>query len=163
MKKLISLRKDTHPGYHPTTQSSTGVGPRPTMNVKPHNCTVCRHPDREEIERKYADGWRLCDILRAHPWMKSESPLVAHLEITGLKDALAIKRNINSEEILERIVRAGLPVLEEGKVYPRDIIDAIKALNELKNKDRTDSLWELIYLRKKEHGSPSIATEASYA
>lgn len=163
MRKLVSIRKDIHPGYHPTANPPLGVGPRPTTTVKPHNCMICRHPDREEIERQYADGWRLCDILRAHPWLKSESPLVDHIAITGLKDALAVKRTIDSEEILERIIRAGLPVLEEGKVYPRDIIDAIKALNELKNKDRTDSLWELIYLRKKEHGSPDVVTTAPNA
>ena len=161
MRKVVPIRKDTHPGYHPNSNPIAQVGSRPHRTVQPHNCIICRHPDRSEIERKYAEGWRLSDIMRSHPWLKNDTSLQCHFEILGLTDALKEKRAIDSQEILERIVRAGLPVLEEGKVYPRDIIDAIKALNELKNKDRTDSLWELIYLRKEEHGSPNIVTAAS--
>ncbi len=158
MRKSIIKRKDVRVGY---SHSSNIAGSKTSQTVRPHNCMICRHRDREEIERKYADGWRLCDIVRAHPWLKSERSVADHVEITGLKEAVAKKRNIDTEEILERIVRAGLPILEEGKVYPRDIIDAIKALNELKGKERTDNLWELIMLRKKEHGSPVVISEAS--
>jgi len=160
MRKPIIKRKDVRVGY---SHSRNIAGSKTSQTVRPHNCMVCRHPDKEEIERKYTDGWRLCDIVRAHPWLKSTNPLVGHIEITGLKETAAKKRIIDTQEILERIVRAGLPVLEDGKVYPRDIIDAIKALNELKGKDRTDSLWELIMLRKKEHGSPVVISEASSA
>lgn len=155
MRKPLTIRKDSRPGY---SRGNKFVGTREMINPKLHNCIICRHPEREEIERQYADGWRLNDITRAHPWIKSNSPLQDHFAAIGIKDELEKRREINSEEILERIVRAGLPVLEEGKVYPRDIIDAIKALNELKGKDRTESLWDLIMLRKKEHGSPDIVT-----
>ncbi len=160
MKKIVPIRKDIRPGYHP--YASVGVDSRKGALI-PHNCTICRHPDKEEIERKYSEGWRLTDIMRAHPWMKSLTPLQMHIEITGLKDAVAKQRVLDTQEILDRIIRAGLPVLEEGKVYPRDIIEAVKALNELKNKDRTDSLWELIFKRKEDHGSPVIVTTASPA
>lgn len=140
------MRKDTHPGYHP--KSKNVAGSKISTVVRPHNCMICRHPEKLEIERKFLEGWRLCDITRSHPWIKHDDYISIHMEIVGLKDEINKKRQIDAEEILERIIRSGLPTLESGKVYPRDMIEAIKALNELKGKEKSGAIWNIIQLYK---------------
>lgn len=146
------MRKDTKPGYRrntPTKENSS-------RGVRQHNCIICRHPEREAVEREYLEGWRLSDIRRKHPWVRSDSTFHDHLRILGLKDELKKRREIDAEEILERIIRAGLPVLDEGKVYPRDVIEAVKALNELKGKAKTGEIWRMIEFRRERDVSESI-------
>jgi len=82
--------------------------------------------------------------MRAHPWISSKSVLDNHIVCLGLKDELDNIRQIRLKEILEDIIRAGKPMLDEGKVYPRDMIDAAKALNELQKQGSVKRVWEVI-------------------
>lgn len=147
------IRKDTKPRYHPRHKGLPGP-----QAAKPHNCLICRHVDKDEVERKYLEGWLISDIRRAHPWIRGHSAIQEHMEIVGGKDELAKRRAIDSKKILERIVRAGYPVLESGKVYPRDMIDAIKALHELAGKERTGEIWRLLEVRRETYGSRKTDT-----
>lgn len=151
------MRKDTEPGYSKKSRHGTAI----ERDVKKHNCIICRHPEKTEVERKYADGWLVSDIVRQHPWIHNQFNLQEHLRITGIKEAVDKKREIDTEEILERIVRAGLPVLEEGKVYPRDMIEAIKAWNELKGRQKTSEIWRMVEFRRNaDYAKPTKDTDS---
>lgn len=151
------MRKDTEPGYSSEPRSSVAI----ERGVKKHNCIICRHPEKDEVERKYTEGWLVSDIIRHHPWIHNQFNLQEHLRITGIKEAVQKKREIDTEEILERIVRAGLPILEEGKVYPRDMIEAIKAWNELKGRQKTGEIWRMVEFRRNADNSKSTQDKDS--
>lgn len=142
------MRKDTHVGYHPrsrTVPSSYGKGKmKKEKSLRQHNCVICRHVEAEEVDRKLLEGWRYVDIRRAHPWIRHAEYISDHAKCLGLKDTLNELREIKLKEILEDIIRAGKPMLDEGKVYPRDMIEAAKALSELEKKGTTKKIWELI-------------------
>jgi len=146
------MRKDTHQGYHPgsnnTSLSSYGKGihRRSTKTDKPriHNCIICRHIECEQINRKILEGWRYVDIIKQHPWIRSHTSLQGHVYCLGLKDDLAKIREIKLKKILEDIIRAGLPLLDDGKVYPRDMIEAAKALNDLEKRGDVKRIWEMV-------------------
>lgn len=147
MRKIKVHRKDTKTCYHPRSRVITGTGKPQT-----HSCIICRHIERETVERRYLEGWRIVDIMTAHPWIHSPSTIYDHLTIIGLRDAVTKKRELDTEELLERIIRAGLPGLDGKSVYPRDMIEAIKALNELKGKARTNDIWKIIQEHKDKDG-----------
>jgi hypothetical protein len=133
------MRKDSHPHYHPRSKTCHG-----NRAVKKHNCFICRHIECDEVNRKVLEGWRYADIIRAHPWIRHHQFLIDHVSCLGLKDQLDKIREIKLKEILEDIIRAGKPMLDEGKVYPRDMIEAAKTLNELEKKGSVARVWEII-------------------
>jgi len=144
------MRKDTHPGYSLnsyTAISSYGKGIRripKTEKPRKHNCLICRHVESDQVNRKVLEGWRYVDIMKAHPWIRHSTVIQEHVHCLGLKDDLAKIREIKLKKILEDIIRAGLPTLDEGKVYPRDMIEAAKALSELEKKGSVKRIWEMV-------------------
>lgn len=144
------MRKDTHLGYHPTSHTpisglSKGKARYPkNRKVRKHNCMICRHIEAEQVNRKVLEGWRYVDIMKQHPWIRCSSVIQEHVTCLGLKEDLEEIRQIKLKKILEDIIRAGLPLLDEGKVYPRDMIEAAKALGELEKKGSVKRIWEMI-------------------
>jgi hypothetical protein len=136
------MRKEILPIYKPKAPPDIKET-NPGKNSK-HVCEICTHIERIEVERKALEGWRFCDIIEDHRWISSIKVVKAHIVETGLAGDLETIRKIDSRKELEEIIRAGKRSIEKGKVYARDVIDAVKALNELSNKDKTRSVWDFI-------------------
>ena len=155
------MRKDTHIRYHPQSRSAATSQPSERAPRK-HNCMICRHVECDEINRKILDGWRYSDIIRQHPWIRSSHTIPDHATCLGLQKDLEKIREIKLKKILTDIIRAGLPTLDEGKVYPRDIIEAVKALSDLEKKGDVKKLWQMIEYGRNDapDESPRISPES---
>ena len=109
-----------------------------------HTCLICNHPDRDEIERKYLEGWRLIDIKRDHPFFSSVAVIIEHSKATGIYEEAKRSRRIKVKDICEDIIRAGLPNLDGKKIYPRDMLEAARILSQHKTGDDIEEFWALI-------------------
>lgn len=80
-------------------------------------CQVCRHPERDIIEREYRDSFGPLAIARSYGI--PERALFRHLEATGLKSC----RRQNLRSALERVLERGV----ETEIDGATIIQAVKA------------------------------------
>lgn len=80
-------------------------------------CQVCRHPEREMIEREYRDWFGPLAIARSYGI--PERALFRHLEATGLTSS----RRKNLRSALERILERGVETEIDGPT----IIQAVRA------------------------------------
>lgn len=80
-------------------------------------CQICRHPEREMIEREYRDWFGPLAIARSYGI--PERALFRHLEATGLTSS----RRKNLRSALERVLERGV----ETEIDGATIIQAVKA------------------------------------
>ena len=80
-------------------------------------CTICRHPDREEIEQEYRDWFAAAGIARRYE--VDDSALHRHIKAVGLVS----RRRENLRIVLDRIIERGA----EKPISANDVIRAVKA------------------------------------
>lgn len=89
-------------------------------------CTICRHPDREEIEQDYRNWFSAADIARRYDI--DDSALHRHLDALGLLS----RRRENLGIVLDRILERG----PEKFISASEVIRAVKALACLSGESR---------------------------
>ena len=111
-----------------------------------HTCVICTHSKRDEIERKYLQGWRLVDIKVDHPFSGSVSLIVEHAKGVGIFEEGQESRQIKIRNVCEQIIRAGLPQLshKDSSIHPRDLLEAVKILASDKTTDDIEEIWSFI-------------------
>lgn len=127
-----------------------------------HRCNVCKIKNRQNLEARYAQGWRVLDLARR--FMVKFSDLEKHLRETGLEKKFAKQRQIKIDEFCDEVIRATLPLLE-GKsatkgLYVRDGIDAAKVKMKIKDQRKIEELWESVDQISKEASAGEYAPSA---
>lgn len=111
-----------------------------------HKCRVCNIQNRQALEERYAQGWRVLDL--AKRYSVNFTDLEKHLRETGLEKKFAKQRQISIDEFCDEVIRASLPLLE-GKsatkgLYVRDAIDAAKVKLKIKDQRKIEELWDFV-------------------
>ena len=129
-----------------------GAEPKPKGE---HSCAICLSPERDEIERKYLEGWLYRDIVLAHTIIiKTISTLKTHLNKTGLLSEEAESRRTSIKTFCQKVMQATLPMIESGKgLTVSDGLDAVKILARLGTDDRIEEIWRIVAMKGEEIGS----------
>jgi hypothetical protein len=123
-----------HPGTRPVNTHRRGAAntdhkPSPDLDRHRRKCKICRHPNRDEIERDYLQ-WRTSrDIARSFG-ITDHTVIFRHAWATGLY------------ERRQRIIAYALhPLLEQSedifiKATPNTIISAVQTYSQINNEGR---------------------------
>lgn len=141
----------------PNTPETLPKNPVDTKKHNPdiHTCKICIMKRRKELEERYAQGWRLIDLIKRYKC--NLELLQKHLEETGLVKKCAKQRKIKIDEFCDEVIRASLPLLD-GKstskgLYMRDAIDAAKVKMKIKDSRKIEELWESVERISEEVGA----------
>ena len=115
-----------------------------------HDCSICNHPEREEIERKYLDGWLLRDISLHHELTGGIKTLQTHIKATHLNTEKNEAKRTSIRNFCLKVMQSSLPVVESGKVTVQDGLDAVKILARLGEDDKIEQIWKIVMNRGEE-------------
>jgi len=109
-----------------------------------HNCLICNHKDKEEIERKYIDGWLLRDIVLHHELVGGIKTLQTHIKAIHLNTEKTEAKRTSIRNFCLKVMQSALPVVESGKVTVQDGLDAVKILARLGEDDKLEQIWKTV-------------------
>lgn len=115
-----------------------------------HECIICTHKDREEIERKYLDGWLLRDIVLHHKLVGGIKTLQTHIKSTHLNTEKNEAKRTSIRNFCLKVMQSSLPIVESGKVTVQDGLDAVKILARLGEDDKIEQIWKIVMTRGEE-------------
>ncbi len=133
------------PKKAPGSTSQRKLKPTTPITKAKHLCDICTSDEREEIERKYVEGWLLRDILCEHQkTCHTVATLKEHIKRSGIDTEKVQAQRTSIRNFCTKVMQSAIPKIEAGKVTVGDGLDAAKILARLGEDDRIDQIWKIV-------------------